>query len=163
MFDPETFLATNINDAMSTKVVPIPEGMWKAQISEIGARSGEKDGKGWASLDLTWEILDDELKKKLNRDKVTCRQQMFLDLTPEGGLDFSEGRNVSLGRVREALGQNKKGRPWAPSHLKGGVAVVQIKHRTHEGETYSDVIRCFDPNTATKVGGRDQQGRRTAA
>lgn len=58
----------------------------------------------------------------------SVRQTLWLDTTESGGLDFGKGKNVGLGRLREALGQNAPGKPWAPGMLVGGVAKVKVSH-----------------------------------
>lgn len=140
-FNAEQFLQTQTKAANDTKLIPVPEGDHAAQISKIGIRSGVKDGVAWHSLDVIWEVLTDEAKKVTGMDKPQVKQGLFLDITPEGALDMGKGKNVQLGKLRAALGQNKEGRAWAPNMLTGNVATILVKHRPDEksGETYADV------------------------
>ncbi|MGH2638967.1 MAG: hypothetical protein ACRDF4_06765, partial [Rhabdochlamydiaceae bacterium] len=46
----------------------------------------------------------------------------FLELTSSGAIDFGKGKNVGLGRLREALGQNKIGKPWSFNMIRGSLA-----------------------------------------
>jgi len=69
------------------------------------------------------------------------RQSLMLDVRADGALEFGKGKNVGLGRVREALGQNSTGRPWSFPMLGGQLAKVKVKHRldTATGRTYVEV------------------------
>lgn len=142
-FNADMFLNTNVNGSMSTVTIPVPEGNWKAQITKLGARKLEaKDGQEERTiLDVTWEMLDDEPKRVTGQDKPMARQSVWLDFTPEGALDLSKGKNVQLGKLREALGQNRDGRDWSFRQLQGGLAVVSVSHRPDQtsGEIFADV------------------------
>src|SRR5690606_26526785 len=141
-FNPDTFLTTTVKGALDTKLVPVPEGDWSAQVSKISVRKQRgKDNEEYIVLDLLWHVLDEEPKRVTGMDKPMVKQSIFLDITPEGGLDMSKGKNVQLGKVREAVGQNQDGKAWSPSMLNGVTAVVQVKHRPDEktGEIYADV------------------------
>ena len=55
---------------------------------------------------------------------------------------MGKGKNVALGRLREALGQNTPGKPWSFGMLVGQVAKVAVKHRiTDAGDTFAEVKR----------------------
>lgn len=139
-FNAEQFLQTQTKSANDTKLIPVPEGDHPAQLVKLGFRNGTKDGVVWVAMDVIWHVLDDESKKVTGLDKPQVKQSIFLDFTPEGALDFGKGRNIGLGRLREALGQNKEGRAWSPSQLQGGLATILVKHRPGDGdEMYADV------------------------
>lgn len=129
MFDPNQFLDMQTNEALDTKVVPCPVGEYLATAEKIEVNHGEKDGKSWTMMNITWEIQDEGVKAFLARDKVTVRQGISLDITDAGSLDYGKGRNIGLGRLREALGQNSPGRPWTPSMIPGNMAKVSVSHR----------------------------------
>ena len=128
MFDEASFLGTTTNEETSTQMIPVPEGEYNAVIESLSARQGESDKGTFTILDVTWNIDDAAVAKETGRDKNTCRQSLFLDMTADGGLDFSAGKNVQLGRLREALGQNKAGKAWSPSQMEGNVARVLVAH-----------------------------------
>ena len=65
---------------------------------------------------------------------------MFLDMDENGDLELGKGKNVDLGRLREALGQNTGGN-WSPSQLVGSSATIHVSNRLYEGKTYADVER----------------------
>lgn len=132
MFDPSTFLQTSSEQALSTRTVPIPTGDYLAQILELTPRNvqGVKDTSKWYQfLDMELEIkLTPEAAAELGRDTAKRRHSVGLDLTPQGNLDYGKGKNVGLGRMREAVGQNVAGQAWNPMMLKGQMVKVSIKH-----------------------------------
>ena len=70
-------------------------------------------------LDVRFEVLDDEIREQLDMDRVLITQGYFCDLTSDGLLDWGTNKNIALGRLRDAVGQNVDGEPWAPGMLKG--------------------------------------------
>lgn len=136
-FDPDMFMNQTTTDANDTSYVPIPEGEFRAVIEEVKARTaGDKP-----VLEVKWNIDDDTVRAETGMDKPSCRQTVWLDLTAQGGLDMGKGKNVGLGKLRDALGQNAPGKPWMPGMLVGQVAMVKIKHRSGKepGEIFADV------------------------
>lgn len=138
-FDPATFLNATVEGQNDTKVTPCPVG-------EYPAISEKVDVKPWSSKDgsssglkiiILWDIQDDNVKALLGRDKILVPQDIMLDLTEEGGLDMGKGKNVGLGRVREATDTNNPGEPFAISSLQGRMATVIVSHRV--GQTPEDV------------------------
>jgi hypothetical protein len=139
MFNAESFLSTAVTGEMATKIISVPEGVWNGQIVKLDTRQQDKkDGTGKMSmLDVTWEILDEEVKKKTALAKPTCRQTLFLDFNEQGALERGEGKNVALGKLREALGQNNKGKPWKPGDLMHQFAKVTVKHSPNDKDPES--------------------------
>lgn len=141
VFNPDTFLNQDEVGALSTSFEPIPDGEFEAHVgSGDDAVKARTTNTGRAILDVTWEIENQQLKEQLGRDKLTVRQSVFLDLTPQGTLDRGKGKNVQLGRLRDALGQNDPSRPWNPNMLRGaGPAKIRISQREADGNIYNDV------------------------
>jgi len=129
------------NEAGSTHRDPIPEGEYRAVIDDIDWREVPmKDGATVRIvMRVNWEIVDDDLRAQLDLPKVTVRQDIWIDEDKSrGGIDFAKGKNVGLGRLREALGQNNPGEAWNPGMLKGaGPAVIVVTQRPDKN---SDVI-----------------------
>lgn len=133
-FDPDTFLSVTVESELSTETTPIPDGEYTASVKDVSARqSGD-----FMLLDVTWSIDDAALAEHIGIKNPTVRQSCFLDMTAQGNLDIGKGKNVQLGRLREALGQNTP-RPWAPGMMIGCVAVIRTQQRQHEGRTFVDV------------------------
>jgi hypothetical protein len=151
-FNPEMFLNITTIDANSTELLQVPEGEYTAVTQGIGPDSfkrfpikqGERAGQDFYRLDVVWLINDEgkAIEQSIGRaPKVT--QGIGLDISKDGTLEMGKGKNVGLGQLREALGQNAAGRPWSMSQLGGQVAKIQVKHRldANSGRTYIDVTK----------------------
>lgn len=141
-FDVANFENAQFTESNSTTYTPVPEGEFNAVIDKKEIRN---TAKGQVILDVTWKIDDAEVAEVTGMANPTVRQSIFLDVSENGSLDFGKGKNIALGRLREALGQNQSGQPWGFGLLLGQVAKVRIKHRivrdesTGEDRTYTDV------------------------
>jgi len=142
MFDTDTFMNSSVEGEMSTRMAPVPENEYPAQIVEVIANVVGMD-KDKPVLDVQWEVLDPALEEEIGR-VPRSRQRIFLDITDSGSLDLSKGKNTGLGRLREAVGQNNSG-AWSPNDLIGAQATVSITHRMWEGEVYDEVKRVAAP------------------
>lgn len=134
-FDPSVFEQQQFTEQNDTKYVAIPEGEYPAMIKSKKFRSE----KGYTILDIVWAIDDAGVKEVTGMKEPTVRQSIFLDVTSAGGLDFGKGKNVKLGRLREATGLNTPGQPFSFNMLEGRPARVSLKHRIDGEDTYSDV------------------------
>ena len=140
MFDMDKFLASNTVGPMSTQITPCPEGTYTAVIS------GDGDIKEWFrpvewkdkktgeprradAVRIPFLITDDGVRAKLGRETVIVPYDVFLDLTADDKFDTSEGKNVKIGQLREALGQN--GANWNFTQLRGaGPVMVKVSQRS---------------------------------
>ena len=142
MFSPEQFLDMQVTESNDTKVIPVPVGEYLGVVEEVKVRTwtSKKDpSQSGLTLDVVWLIDDANVKALLGREKVTVKQGIMLDMTEAGGLDMSKGRNIGLGRVREATGLNTPGQPFAASMLTGRMAKVKVKHRVDGENIYAEV------------------------
>lgn len=140
-FDPATFLNTTIEEANDTKVIPVPAGEYLALAEKVDIKSwSSRDGSSSGlKLEIVWDIMDDNVKALLGRDSVKCIQQQMLDLTDTGNLDLGKGKNVGLGRIREALDLNTPGQPFAFPMIQGRMARVAVSHRTAGEDIYAEI------------------------
>jgi len=138
-FDADNFMNTQSTESNATKVIPVPPGEYNAQIKDLKVR----DAKDSKVLDVIWELDSEPARQATGRKEVQVRQSLFLDFNDNGGLSFAEGKNVGLGRLRQALNQNNKGQPWSPINLKGGVAKINVTHRVDKdtGDIYDQVSK----------------------
>ena len=144
----ELFLNLTTNESLSTELLAVPEGEYLAvsgpvsadNIRDFDIRRGVNAGNKGYAFDLEWDVNDDggALKAYLGRSPKV-RQSIMLDINKDGALEMGKGRNVGLGRLREALGQNLMGKPWSFSNLGGQVAKIKVKHRVDNGRTYVEV------------------------
>lgn len=133
-FDVNAFENTVIEESNETKTTPVPEGTFPGlvdsqRIKTIKVKNGPREGQELPILEVTYELTDDDgkLKEVLNRDKVTVRQDIWLDINDSGGLAFGPNQNVALGRLREATGLNAPGRPFSFGMLEGqGPVMIHV-------------------------------------
>jgi hypothetical protein len=134
-FDPATFARMTFNQANSTRLIPVPAGDQPGTIKKYEILTWESKDKGTAGLKMNVMVDCDDpaVVEATKRDSNQVRYEFFLDLTPEGLLDFGEGKNVSLGRLRAATGLNTPGEPFTFDMLVGRRALWRIRHRAVEG------------------------------
>ena len=134
IFDPDNFLSTEYTEPTSTEYILVDEGEYSAQVDDVKIRKTEGNDGDFFVMEVYWHILDEAVAKAVGRDKPIVRQSLFLELTPSGSLDMSKGKNVPLGYLREAVGQNKKGKSWSPRQLFGSTALVKVSHKPRKNE-----------------------------
>ena len=136
-FDPDSFMNTSTEEKGSTSFVPVPEkDDYVATIKSAKPRAVKGDK---LILDINWVIDDAEAADATGLEFPQVRQSIWLDMTEQGGLDMGSGKNITLNRLREAVGQNGAGSPWKPGDLEGAQARVMVKHRLYEDATYAEV------------------------
>ena len=151
VFDPDTFMHQEVETQMETIFTPVNEGEYNAYIDTLEASTVNTQDRGTVPvLYVTYAITDDEVKEELEMEKPTVRQMLWLDFDEQtGGLASGKNKNIKLGNIREAVGQNIDGQPWSPTQLIGaGPVVIKVGHRfnkeTGEGP-YADVQRVSAP------------------
>lgn len=142
MFDPNQFLDMQVNEASSTMSVPVPVGEYTGMIEEVKPRqwvSKTDPSKSGLALDIVWLVDDYNVKTLLERDKVTVKQGIMIDLTDSGTIDMGKGKNIGLGRLRDALGLNTPGQPFSFNMLKGRIAKISVSHRIDGDNIFAEV------------------------
>lgn len=148
-FDADAFLNQTVTGPLSTSITPCPEGEYKAMIDDgdkwitFSGGTSEK-GNVWNKANILFSILDDNVKVTLKRDKVLVPMNCFLDLDSMGLMDTSEGKNISIGKLRDAAGQMGD-TSWTMGKLKGfGPLMVKITQRADPKDPtikYAEVAR----------------------
>ena len=143
IFNPDTFMHQEVEGANDTAFTPVPEGEYEGYITDVGAREVTTKRGPTPLLDITYAINDDEVAEALGVENPTVRQSLFLDIDESGGLAIGAGKNVRLGQLRNAVGQNDTGKPWSPGQLEGaGPVAILVGHRHGEaGEVYAGVTK----------------------
>lgn len=124
-FNPEAFMNSTTSEASATQYLQVPEGEYNASIDTVTPRSTQT---GKALLSIKWKVDDEAARNATGMAEPSVFQTVWLDIKDDGTLDGGPGKNVGLGKLREALGQNAPGKPWAPGMLVGGVAKIRVKH-----------------------------------
>lgn len=146
VFDAVAFENQIIDQSNETKSTPLPEGPYSALCDSVKIKSVQrKDGSSAPVLEVHHQILDlkPEVKELFgDREKITVRQDIWLDVTENGTLAFGPNTNLGLGRLREATGTNN-GKSFTFKLLEGkGPYKIVIAHRTTEnGDVFNDVKR----------------------
>ena len=133
-FDPDQFLNQTLTSATSTEYVNVPDGEYPAVISKL---SGRQSGD-YTILDIDWEIDDETVRELTGLPAPRVRQSVFLDFNGEA-LDDRKGKNITLGKLRDAVNQNVDGQEWSPNMLLGQIASVLVTSREYNEKTYNDI------------------------
>ncbi|MDO8340821.1 MAG: hypothetical protein Q7T59_02525 [Candidatus Woesebacteria bacterium] len=143
MFSPEQFLDMQTTESNDTVIIPVPVGEFIGIIKEIKMRpwqSKSDPSKAGVALDVLWSIDDESVKAVTGRTEVTVKQGIMLDIREDGqGLDMGKGKNIGLGRLREATNLNVKGQPFAVTMFPGRAARVKVEHRVDGENLYAEV------------------------
>lgn len=90
-------------------------------------------------LDIPQDIAE---QVGLSTTQLTIKGGVMLDLTPDGSIDWSAGKNGATRRYREALDMNKPGDKFSFRQMQGRPIRVKIKLREYpqgSGEFFEDV------------------------
>jgi hypothetical protein len=146
-FDPDRFLLAEYTEALETDRTLIPQGEVKIDtirdfeiIKPRLWKNPQTQEQVWLSPQLRLHMLitDQGVLDQLNakRDEHIWRYQMNLDINENQQLDYGPNRNLQLGRLRAAIGQNVAGIPWSVMQLKNcpsfGVTVVHKQRKDSE-------------------------------
>ena len=142
-FDPQLYMDQSWDQSNDTKLTPIPDGEYPC-IIEPGtvefktwqSRDGTKNG---IKLAMRLNVDSPEVRQTLGRDKVTVRYEVMIDTLESGAIDMGKGKNVGLGRLRQAVGLNEPGRPFSPRMLEGRMLRAKIGHRIDGEDIYDEV------------------------
>ena len=132
-FDPDLFMGAEENSGFETVYEKVSPGEYSALIDSIKTKKVNTVDGERAVMDVTWHILDEDVKKETELEKPTVRQGIFLDINKKGGLDRGKNKNVGLGRLLDALGIND-GKPWSPETLLGSRANIKVEHKPNKDD-----------------------------
>lgn len=143
-FDAGQFMQATVDAPMATEYEICPEGLFPAMIGDFDEKAiqrhsftykqGPQAGQpgSMVKFNCPFSIQDETVKAQMERETVYADQQIILDTNELGQLDLGKGKNVKLGQIREALGQNAAG-PWNIMNLRGaGPLLVQVVHEEFE-------------------------------
>ena len=150
IFDADTFMQQTIDAPLETEFRSVPEGEYQAMIGDFTSealevfeftyKQGPRAGQPGSMTKFTCPFTTQDPKAiaDLGRDTATVDMQMILDIGSDGGLDFGPNKNISLGRLRAAVGQNNPG-PWTISQLRNaGPLLIKVVHKQFKRKDGSD-------------------------
>ncbi len=152
VFDPNVFLDAQVNQ-VNEKRPPIPvenpedsNGLYTAVIGEIKTAAGtigkgERMGQPWCQMVVPLKLqLPPSVQAMGLSPEFQVTDRPMLDLTPQGALDNSRGKNNAQRKYREATGLNKPGEVFAWRMLTGKVVKVKIAHEDYQGAIVEKVV-----------------------
>ena len=139
-FDPDAFLNVQLTEP-TVKRPPLPIGEYQAQIEKVSARTWTSK-KDTSKSGIAWDVqlklfVPPEIQTQLGIDVpqgLTFTDSLMLDLTPQGTIDNSAGKNRRMRAYREALDMNKPGDVFSAARMIGGMVKAKISHEIYEGE-----------------------------
>jgi len=149
-FDPDQFMSSTIDQPLETERKLCPAGEYKATIDDFtreafqaigftykkGPRAGEEGT--FTKFNVPFVIDDAKVQSTLGMDKVVVYQSITLDLDDSNQLQWGVNKNIDLGKLRKAVGQNNSG-PWSPGNLRGaGPVIVKVVHRSGKRQDGSE-------------------------
>lgn len=155
-FDPQAFLDAQQNEVnekrppLPTENPDSPDGLFMAVIGEISTATGtigkgDKQGQPWISMIVPLRIQVPPAVQGIGLPpEITLTDRAFLDLTPQGTIDNSKGKNRQQRAYREATDLNRPGEPFAWRMLQGKVVKVKIAHELYQ-ETIQERVSAVLP------------------
>jgi len=150
-FDPQAFLDAQQNE-VNTKRPPLPtdnpddtNGLYTAQIGEIKPASGiiskgDRTGQPWLQMVVPLRIQVPASVQALGiPPEITLTDRPMIDLTEQGSIDNSTGKNRGQRTYRDATGTNKPGEAFAWRMLQGKVVKVKVAHELYQGSVQERV------------------------
>ena len=151
MINAADFINTVHSETIDTARIPIPPGEYVGQIGTddkaLDLQQGnagpnaKNPGAPWARLDVLITIPDPSgaIMAKTGRNPVITRHGVMIDLDSAGKPDFSQGKNIGLGRLFKAVGWpvTDKGQitsGWSFAFLKGKGVKVKIEHEPNPND-----------------------------
>jgi len=144
-FDPAAFLDAQITETnekrppLPTENPADPNGLYVAVIGEITTKAGtigkgDRIGQPWAMMVVPLKVqVPPELQAVGLPPELTLTDRPMLDLTAQGALDNSKGKNNRQRIYRDAVGLNKPGEVFAWRMLTGKHVKVKVAHEMYEG------------------------------
>lgn len=151
-FDPEAFMSQTVDQPFETERTLVPEGEYRMAVDDFTSdavqqidftyKKGERAGQpgSFTKFNCPIVILDDKVASDLELDKVVVTWQINLDIDDNGQLVWGKNKNITLGQLRAACGQNQAG-PWGIPNLRGSKPfmgkVIHRKIKRDDGTSYA--------------------------
>lgn len=132
LFDPNNFMPST-DEAGSTTAPIVEPGEYLGIIDKAETRiitsgpNAKTPGRQLPIIEVTYKLEAPDFERDFGR-KPTVRQTIWLDMNGVK-LDMGKGKNISLNKLRDAVGQNKAGQKWDANMLIGaGPVKVMVKN-----------------------------------
>jgi hypothetical protein len=142
-FDVNSFMDLTVTDANDTKRIPVPIGEY------IGV-TGDPEFKQWqgkadptkvgVKLTVPIKFEDPAIQSVTGLPQNTVTLEIMLDTLPSGGLDMGKGKNIGLGKLRDALGKNDPGAPFNfRNDISGRTLRCSVVHEEFNGDMFAKI------------------------
>jgi len=141
-FNAEDFMNMTIDQPLEIERTLVPPGEYKMFVADFTSdafetfefeyKRGPNAGQQGSMTKFTCPVTidDDHVKAELQMDTPRIFYQCTLDFDDHGNLEFGKNRNIALGQLRHAVGQNAPG-PWNIAMLRGaGPFMGKVEHRS---------------------------------
>lgn len=154
VFDPAAFLSattTEVNERRPNIPADNPEspdGCYSAMIGEIKPENlksgtigkGDKTGQPWLQIPVPLKLQLPPAVQALGLPgEFQLTDGVFVDLTPQGGMDNAKGKNRQQKAYRDATGTNNPGEPFSWMMLTGKWVKVKLAHEIYNGNIVEKV------------------------
>jgi len=147
-FDPDAFMQETVDQPLSTERTLVPAGEYKMQIDDFDSKAFQAipfkdkltgEDREFHKFGCPCVILDDKVAQDLGMLKVVVFKNCNLDFDDTGKLAWGPNKNIDLGQLRNAVGQNVPNTVWAPGNLRGaGPFMGKVEHRRGKRKDGSD-------------------------
>lgn len=151
MINAADFINTVHQETLDTARIPMPVGEYVGQIGTDdkslvldqgnAGPNAKNPGAPWARVDVLITVADPSgaIKAATGRDPVVTRHGVMIDLDAAGKPDFSQGKNIGLGRLFKAVGWpvTDKGQltsGWSFAYLKGKAVKIKVEHEPNPND-----------------------------
>jgi hypothetical protein len=147
-FDKSVFLQTTYDEVLDTErtLFPVGEcvcsGIEELDILEPQSFTDKETGEqkeGSPRVKIKARVREDHaerIRAEFGYDPdrpVYFNYAFYLDINSEGHLEFGPNKNIPLGQLRAAVGQNVPGEPWSIVNLRGaGAFGFVLRHEEWE-------------------------------
>lgn len=129
IFNPDLLKTGAVSGSFSTSLPPMPEGEYPFTVTGVEVKNPKADV---VIAEYSCETYDDAVCTATGMTPSRTRYACFLDLDEVGMLAVGEGKNVGLGKLREAVGQNDDDTPWTMEMPVGQSFLGLVRQRVDD-------------------------------
>lgn len=147
-FDVNSFLDLTVTGSNDTKRIPVPIGEYIGLTGdvEVSQWQGKEDPtKTGLKFKIAVKFDDARIQEVTGMPTNTVTYEGMLDTLPGGGLDMGKGKNVALGKIREATGKNDPSVPFSMRQLSGLPVRASVIHEEYKGDLYAKIKAVAKP------------------
>ncbi len=148
-FDPSAYLDAPLNKPLERRP-PVPNTQdYVSIIQSVDARTWQSKDKydevtGQLKSGLVFDVvhqidLPEAVQAIVGIKQLTLKDGIMVDLTRDGAIDESIGKNNRLRQYREALDMNKPGEVFRPRQMVSKLVKVRLRYEEYQGQMMEKV------------------------